>query len=612
MRRRITARRLLAAATGFFAGAAAGPLAWDQDFASLVAIPVIAVALFAGVRLIVPKERRFTLSSLILLAYALRAAVAVILYQGSLSAGRNGFITGDDSDYAVVAWGIVRYLSGSPQPPWVPPFWNGYTHILGTWVYLESALFWFFGPNVPLAEILNAGFGSAAIILIYSIAHRLLRETEALAAAAIVAFYPSLVLWSGLNLKDALSLFFIALVLWLLVRFQARPAFWVLLGAYVLLFPMESLRRYIFAGFAILIPATVALSPRLRPWQRGAWGVIAVAMSFGLFQMSEHNTSTVQLISPSPGTLQTLERSRQAMSVGARTGFQDLPPLRANEGDTFVVTRFSSNTGQSPSASPASPATVAGTQPSPSPLASADPNQVAVAGGSSVGTGSSSQGEAVPPANRVVYVPPGSHVVVALATAGLDASAAAPEPSLNPDVVVVRPGDLVIFGAPGTSPAPPAQRRTLALQPETKPTIRLAPAIEPTEAAVPRTAAYLPRGLAYALFSPFPWAIERSLDFLTVPEMLFWYLMLAVLPWSLWRDRTRWAQFAPLAMYVAGMLLILALAEGNYGTLFRHRGMIIPVAIVLAAPGLVALWRSLRGRLSALALGSGPGGDPTR
>ena len=36
------------------------------------------------------------------------------------------------------------------------------------------------------------------------------------------------------------------------------------------------------------------------------------------------------------------------------------------------------------------------------------------------------------------------------------------------------------------------------------------------------------------------------------------------------------------------------LTEGNVGTLFRHRAMLIPVTIIIASPGIVVAMRALR------------------
>jgi hypothetical protein len=117
-----------------------------------------------------------------------------------------------------------------------------------------------------------------------------------------------------------------------------------------------------------------------------------------------------------------------------------------------------------------------------------------------------------------------------------------------------------------------------------------------------RTLAYIPIGLAFALFAPLPGSGTRAQDLLPIPEMLVWYIVLVAAAIALWRWRRRWRTLAPLVLFVGGALLIFALAEGNVGTLYRHRAMIIPFVIVLAAPVLIGvIYRGSERRPSTLA-----------
>jgi peptidoglycan/LPS O-acetylase OafA/YrhL len=64
--------------------------------------------------------------------------------------------------------------------------------------------------------------------------------------------------------------------------------------------------------------------------------------------------------------------------------------------------------------------------------------------------------------------------------------------------------------------------------------------------------------------------------------MLVWYGLMVAAAIALWRWRRRWRVLAPIVLFVAGTLVIFALAEGNVGTLYRHRAMIIPFVILIA------------------------------
>src|SRR5207253_1251645 len=100
-----------------------------------------------------------------------------------------------------------------------------------------------------------------------------------LLAGALVALYPSLVLWSSLNLKDSLALLFIGIVLWLLAVFQARPQWWLVPMMYLALLPMESLRNYVFVGLVLIVPIGVAVTPRRDIRNNGFMVTMAIALS---------------------------------------------------------------------------------------------------------------------------------------------------------------------------------------------------------------------------------------------------------------------------------------------------------------------------------------------
>lgn len=104
-----------------------------------------------------------------------------------------------------------------------------------------------------------------------------------------------------------------------------------------------------------------------------------------------------------------------------------------------------------------------------------------------------------------------------------------------------------------------------------------------------RTISYLPRGMAYALFAPFPWAIQRTLDLTLIPETLLWYVVLAAAVATLIRRRAEWRLLAGPVGIIIGIVLILSLAEGNVGTLYRHRAMSQPWVFMLASPTLLGV-----------------------
>src|SRR5438034_2351563 len=189
-------QRLLARATGIGAGIASGLLLVDGRFGVLDLGTTWCALAMALSWAVIPAEHRWRTLPLVAFATVLRAAIAVVLYDGLIAAGRNGFLTGDDQGYADLSSRLARLLHGD-----VASF--NYTtegYLLGTFVYLETALFYVFGPAVLIVELLNAAMGGLLVTFVFEIGRRTFHDARAGATAAIlVAIYPSLVLWSALN-----------------------------------------------------------------------------------------------------------------------------------------------------------------------------------------------------------------------------------------------------------------------------------------------------------------------------------------------------------------------------------------------------------------------------
>lgn len=105
--------------------------------------------------------------------------------------------------------------------------------------------------------------------------------------------------------------------------------------------------------------------------------------------------------------------------------------------------------------------------------------------------------------------------------------------------------------------------------------------------------AHLPRGLSVMLLEPFPWQPAHNAQlWLAKLEMLLWYPLLALATLGLvaavvrrsWRPTVAFP-----ALVGGGTLVVAALAEGNFGTAFRHRGELVWEVALLAALGLVVL-----------------------
>ena len=99
-------------------------------------------------------------------------------------------------------------------------------------------------PQPVVAELINGLAAALTAVLLYDLARRLVGDRAARLVAVAACLWPSMVLWSALNLKDALTVLIVTAVLWLLERFQRRPTLVRLALAALVIVAIESIRPF--------------------------------------------------------------------------------------------------------------------------------------------------------------------------------------------------------------------------------------------------------------------------------------------------------------------------------------------------------------------------------
>jgi len=123
--------------------------------------------------------------------------------------------------------------------------------------------------------------------------------------------------------------------------------------------------------------------------------------------------------------------------------------------------------------------------------------------------------------------------------------------------------------------------------------------LTPAEAA-----RYVARSVASFLLVPLPWQAASVRELAYVPEQLVWYGLVLLFPIGAiagWRRDP--ATVAAFAGYLAVTSLVLALTNGNVGTLVRLRGMAMVIAVWISAIGLCAVLAAALDRFPRAALG---------
>ncbi len=118
----------------------------------------------------------------------------------------------------------------------------------------------------------------------------------------------------------------------------------------------------------------------------------------------------------------------------------------------------------------------------------------------------------------------------------------------------------------------------------------------------PQAARFVMRALVSFVLTPLPWQAASRGELAFLPEHLLWYLLLATVPFGLvagWRRDP--LVTAVLIGFVLPTALVLALTNGNVGTLLRLRGLVTPYLMWIGVLGMCVIADALvaRGRDAA-------------
>jgi hypothetical protein len=105
---------------------------------------------------------------------------------------------------------------------------------------------------------------------------------------------------------------------------------------------------------------------------------------------------------------------------------------------------------------------------------------------------------------------------------------------------------------------------------------------------------YLPLGVAYFLFAPFPWMIRNTNHILLLPELVIWWLAIPFLLLGFWHTaRHRLRTSLAICLFTIGLTFAYALYLTNFGTAHRMRVQVLGFLIIFVSIG----WHELRSAL---------------
>jgi hypothetical protein len=236
-------------------------------------------------------------------ALGLRVVAAVLFHV----LGTDNLFAPDQLTYHDFAAWLARYWSGDTL---IYP-WKLLEHGPKAYYYIVGVLYYVFGPWPLVPKLLNAGVGALSVRLAYDVAVGMTGSTAiGLRTATYAAYFPSLVLWSALNIRDCWVVMLILLICREAMELQdglrLRPV--VVLGAAVLV--VMQFREYIF--FAVAAPAVVSFLVRNRA-NVGRNAVLGMILAGVIIyaDRAHHSDPRMRTID-----LETMQELRQGAAVG--------------------------------------------------------------------------------------------------------------------------------------------------------------------------------------------------------------------------------------------------------------------------------------------------------
>ena len=151
-----------------------------------------------------------------------------------------------------------------------------------------------------------------------------------------------------------------------------------------------------------------------------------------------------------------------------------------------------------------------------------------------------------------------------------------------------------VVTVPTTTPRQPGQATTPSTtQPgqattpsTTQPSPPITPPPPPERPALVDDLLYLPSGVKVMTLDPMPWHLSASRSLIPAfAEHLIWYPLLALAAVGI-LTRRRWTiDLVFTGLLLAGLIVMWALAEGNFGTAYRHRTEFVWIVVVFAVLG---------------------------
>ena len=274
----------------------------------------------------VETNRRFHLN-LFFLALLVRVTLATIIYALDLQL----FFGPDANEYDKRGFELMQYLTGTPGVDENILTITGNTSMH----YVVATIYMVLGRNPLCIQYLNALAGAATVPVIYLCAHYILgNHRVARTAAVLVAFFPSMIVWTSQALKDGLIIFLLALTIMITLKLQKEFNFYYVIGLIFGLISVFSLRYYIFfmLSAAILSSLIIGAEASVGKIIQKAFIIIVIATGFTYLGIIQEAQDILE-----QSSLEQMQAVRQGMGTEAESSYGQDIDVTTTEGLLVAV-----------------------------------------------------------------------------------------------------------------------------------------------------------------------------------------------------------------------------------------------------------------------------------
>jgi 4-amino-4-deoxy-L-arabinose transferase-like glycosyltransferase len=250
-------------------------------------------------------------------ALAIRLTVGMTILFG----GYIDYFAGDHSTYDGFGWGLARAWAGQLQATkWV----YDRMKLVGQngMYYWIAILYTVFGHSQSIATAIQCSIVSFTPVLTFKISYLLYGSRKAARTAALlVAFLPSMVIWSSLLLKDPLIILLLCATVYSMLRIQKDLKYIYIIAATAAILPIMAIRIYVFYFILFAVVGGYLMSrfgskASLAGYMARLAGIALLGIT--LFALGFDRISQEQF---SVNLLEKIQTSRTDLSRAAYSGF---------------------------------------------------------------------------------------------------------------------------------------------------------------------------------------------------------------------------------------------------------------------------------------------------